>query len=244
MNLPNNKEETDRILFELLEGNLSKQEQEFWYDYSLKNNEFAKQLALFRKMYLQEDMNVYPDHSKLLRRSPWMAFWKSPFFVAGSTLLLGAVAFYTYTLQTPSQTKEEVMPTQTEQIIKEENKELLISPEKDKEELPAKSTRVTPVTPHLEDIHEQKPIDRTPEEQGEVKPAPILQEEKKAPILKDSIKVKEEPVMVEEKKVEEKEEPTVPAQVPKAEEDKQNKASGLKLKVKPSRKTRPTDFNY
>ena len=245
MNLPANKEETDHILFELLEGNLPKQEQEFWYDYALKNNEFARQMALFRKIYMHEDLNVYPDHSKLLRKSPWLAFWKNPFFIAGSTLLLGAVAFYTYSMLIPSPIQQQILPSQTEQILKEEKKEFPVSPEKeeDRKDLPVKSKEAFPAISPKGDIKEEKEIDKTSVETVETKPAPVLQEGKAAPVLIDSVKVKQEPIITEEKAVE-KTEPAAPTQLPKKEENSQNKTKELKLKVKPSRKTKPTDFNY
>lgn len=253
MNLPSNKEETDRILFELLEGNLSKQEEEFWYDYSLKNNAFATQLSLFRKMYLKEDMNVYPDHSHLLKRSPWAGFWKHPFFIGTGALLIGIGAYYASTSLTS--TREEIkqtVPAKVERSLPEKNTSPIVSPKMQEgqktETLAVPQSTVVVAQPSKS---EKKTLTEAPEElktKEVVDEQPIKPLEEKVVMptsARDSVKVtKEVTVPVEEKKVIEKQEAVAPLQSPKATEDKANKANGLKLKVKTSKKTKTTDFNF
>ena len=253
MNLPSNKEETDRILFELLEGNLSKQEEEFWYDYSLKDNDFARQLSLFRKMYLKEDVNIYPDHSQLLKRSPWTGFWKHSFFIGTSALLIGIGAFYAFTSSTSTQEEvKQTLPVKVEQALPEKPLTPIVSPQMEeiKKTEPTTVQQIPRVVSQPSKVEKQKPT----VQKEEPKAKEVLEQQPQKPaeekvvmptVARDSVKAtKEVPLPVEEKKAIEKQETMAPSQAPKATEDKANKANGLKLKVKTSKKTKTTDFNF
>ncbi len=236
MKLPSTREETDKILFELLEGNLPQKEEEFWYDYSLKNEDFAKQLALFRKMYMKEDISSYPNHAQLLRKTTLFAKLKWPMIISSSLVFLLIVAFY---MIDKNSSVESTQPT-TKPITneaKQENQQMSI-PDKAEKALISK-----PNTKKKQADKEKPKIENNVLVDEEKQPFKI----EKPIIVADSIpkKIEETPTLQRFKTLEElNKEPFLPEKQEVEQSRTPEKSTSIKFKVKPSRKTKTTDFNY
>lgn len=243
MNIPKNKEEIDSILFELLEGNLSKEEENFWHDYASKNNEFGRQLAIFRKTYLSDNLSAYPDHSHMIIRKTSGFFTKKLFL---SLLSILTVASITAVLVFQSSKKTDKNEDEKKAISEEGQTQL-------------KTTSVPCDTPkvHAHEAVKFKQVEKkekvlvmakTKMTHQDTLPHHVPIEEKIQTHPKvDSTahhKTKEEQTLiVEEKKTVEQSDQTQSTSSPKIEAQKTPK-NDSKLNIKPSKKTRTSDFNY
>lgn len=235
MKLPVTKEERDLLLFDLLEGNLTKEEEAYWHAYALKDDIFAHQLKLFKQSYLQDSLLHYPDHSALLKKTIWIDRFLKPWVAIPSVLIIGAIAFHLYptkpTITKPIQTIKDTIatatiplesdtadvtvvnrpadvPTQTEKKVMVPVKEATRedSMETPQEHLPVKHSIQDTMPPNTT-------VAAPPTNETEVKKdIPPTNQTTSTPMTK----------------------PTYPKE--------QN--SGIRFRVKPSKKTKTTDFNY
>jgi hypothetical protein len=240
MNIPSTKEETDLILFDLLEGNLSKKEEEFWYDYSLKNKDFAIQLELFRKIYMKDDIISYPDLSQMLRKSPWYMTLKWQLVLSASAVLVASTVFYfttpkTYTKVIPINNKQDSVTKRIEEPKPVETRTITnkVIPQKTiLKEIPHAHQNLKQTKPA--ETHQNKP-------QQIVSSLPIAVKDTVITIKEESTVEKIEEPVIEPKKeiIETKKQESI-----EAPKEKEKKSIPLKIKVKTSKKTKTTDFNY
>lgn len=240
MNIPSTKEETDLVLFDLLEGNLSKKEEEFWYDYSLKNKDFAHQLELFRKIYMRDDITSYPNLSKILRKSPWYVTLRWPLMLTAGIVVMASSVLYLTRSKTDSPfipARPAVnLPAATETI---EGPEITVSAQNTKKVTKENITKESP-QPH-QDLKQIHPQVLTNEPQQVIGSQPVA--------IKDTVLIVKEEKVAEKKEAPaaelEKEMPEIRKQEStEALKAKEKKSIPLKIKVKTSKKTKTSDFNY
>lgn len=236
MKLPSTREETDKVLFELLEGNLSKSEEEFWYDYSFKNEDFAKQLALFRKMYMKEDISSYPNHAQLLRKTTLFAKLKWPVIISSGLVFLAIVAFYFMDKNSPTESIQPATPTTTkgnkETGIKSVHVEVVKIPIA-KQKIQTANRKKVQAT----EVEQKEPVLDIPmPEEVERQIVPTDQKTEQMTSKKDStVTIDLNGNIVEDHA-------PITTEIEQSKTPK--KSTSIKFKVKPSRKTKTTDFNY